>query len=187
MCYWQWVIEISTVLVHSGASSSCIWTSYYMQCQRFLLFVWALIQQGLSTELCKDVIASCVILLIILATFIVHSYVRYISTSSNNKHAYCATLHYVWHHFVHNTSQWSTYAQSLFARRVLRHFTYWHWFSFISCVSCPKNYSDLLALHPLSMHEAPTSSWFISFFFNVFLYLYTPFDLELSSSFRISQ
>jgi len=155
-----------------------------MECQRFLLFVLALIQQGLSTELCKDVIASCVIFLIILATFIFYSYVRYISTSSNNKHANCATLHYVWHHLVHNTPQWSTYTQSLFARRVLRHFTYWHWFSPISCVSRPENNSYLLPLRTPSVDEAPTSSRFISFFFNVYLYLYTPFGLELSSSFQ---
>jgi len=34
------------------------------------------------------------------------------------------------------------------------------------------------------MDETPTSSRLISFFFNVSLYLYTTFGLELSSSFQ---
>ena len=187
--YWQWLTEISTVPVHSGASSSCIWTSYYTQCQRFLLFVRVLFQQGLSTELCKDVITICVIFLIILVTFTFYTHVQYMSTTSNNKHMYCATLQYVWHHLVHNTPQWNTYTQSLFARHVLRHFTYWHWFSLILCVSRPENNSYLLfwsyevSIHSPWMKIKPYHDSYSSFF-NVALYLYIPFGLELSSSFQ---
>ena len=104
VCYWQWLTEISTVLVHVGASSSCIWTSYYMQCQRFLLFVWArFICRVMQRRIYN------------LGDFV--NYIRNFSilfVSAMHSYVYCAILQYVWHHSFHNTPQWSTYTQDVF-------------------------------------------------------------------------